>query len=121
MPRRHRIFILVYWIIFILILISFPMNDYHGTKVTYYDKVVHIFLFGVFVYLLNYVLIARRRPWFLKLFLITTSVGFFFSALCEFIQIYVPGRDVSTLDFTAGSIGVLLAEIITYVRYYRKT
>ncbi len=113
-------FILLSWAGAIFILIATPMREYHGTVTTYYDKVAHIFLFGIFSALIIYVLADIRRLSLPVILAISFSVGILYSATCEYIQAFVPGRDVSDLDFAAGVIGCFLAQIYGFIRYRKR-
>jgi VanZ family protein len=109
--------LLIFWTLFVFVLIAWPMADYYGTVVTYYDKIIHAILFGVFYYLLFILLKEKTSFSFLKIYLISFLSAVFYSALGEFIQTYVPGRTVSEYDFFAGVFGIFLFSILTYVRY----
>jgi VanZ family protein len=113
-------FILLSWAGAIFILIATPMREYYGTVVTYYDKAVHIFLFGIFSALVIYTLSDIRRLSLPVILAISFSVGIFYSAACEYIQAFVPGRDVSELDFAAGAFGCTLAQIYGFIRYRKR-
>lgn len=116
MKRLAKSYILLYWTLFILILISLPMPEYGGNQVSYYDKFVHVFLFGAFnfflyIFLDEFEKISKRSK-----ILISLSLSIIFSGLCEYIQLFVPGRDTSELDFLAGVLGALAVSIFFYAR-----
>jgi len=119
MLKIRKIYLLSFWTSFVFVLIAWPMPEYYGTVVTYYDKVVHAVLFGVFYYLLFILLREKTSFAFFKIFLISFFIAIFYSALGEFIQFYVPGRTVSEYDFFAGVFGVFLFSIFTYIEYGR--
>ncbi len=89
-----------------------PVPDIGITSENYYDKIVHVFLFGIFSYLFYF----NLRSKFFKKILFSAGVGVIFSLLIELLQLFVPGRDASFLDFLAGVIGVLVFLTIAYAK-----
>ncbi len=114
--KRLRIFLLIAWTLFVLALISFPTPAYNGDKITYYDKIAHAAMFGVFSFLVALVLHSnkRKRRDILK---ISFFAGLLFAFLGEFIQLFVPGRSSSELDFLAGVVGIIIISIYGYWRF----
>ncbi len=110
-------YLLVSWTIFVFVLIAWPMQNYKGDVITFYDKIVHALLFGTFYYLLFIFLRENKKLAYYKIFLISFAVSVLYSAFGEFIQNYVPGRTVSEYDFFAGVAGIFLTSIITYVQF----
>lgn len=108
------------WSVFVLILIVWPAAEYDSTVFTWYDKFGHAFLFGIFSYLLADVIAAEKKTGLMFTALFALIIGVAYSALCEFIQKFVPGRSVSEYDFFSGVIGIVLAVIIFYARYKNK-
>jgi len=116
MAKLAKFYILLVWTLFILSLIAMPMPEYNGNQISYYDKFVHLFLFGTF----NLVLYGFLRE-FKKIssktnLLVSLSASIIYSALCEYIQLFVPGRDTSELDFLAGVAGALIVSFVLYER-----
>lgn len=108
------------WSVIILVVIAWPTPEYNGTVFTWYDKVAHVVLFGIFSYLLAGVLFAEKKIKFNHILILAFVSGVFYSAFCEFIQKFVPGRTVSEYDFFAGVIGVISAMIIFYAGFKNK-
>jgi VanZ family protein len=113
-----RIYLVFSWAAAIFILISSPMPPYDGGEITYGDKFVHIFLFAVLAYLIFYALSASHRSLTWQIIL-AAIFSLIYSAFCEYIQLFIPGRDSSLSDFVAGAIGIILALIIAYNEYDR--
>jgi len=116
MRKLVKFYILLTWSFFILTLIAMPMPEYDGNQTSYYDKVVHVFLFGIFNFLIYGFLREYEKINFKSRLLISFSLSVVYSALCEYIQLFVPGRDTSELDFIAGVFGVFIVSIILYGR-----
>lgn len=101
------------WTLFILVLTLVPTPPYNGTVETYYDKVAHVIMFGVFSYLYFGVIKSKSRG---QKFFASVAVGICFSLLIEFLQMYVPGRDTNHWDFVAGATGVLVFSAVAFFR-----
>lgn len=105
----NKKYLLVYiWSLTVLVLIGTPMEEYQGNVITYYDKFAHAFLFGVFAWLLFNAKYAGQKQNIKKTFYHCIFASAAFAGLCELIQIYVPGRTESWLDFMSGIIGALV-------------
>lgn len=118
MKKLARFYILLSWSMFVLIMISFPTPPYEGTVISWHDKVYHVFLFGVFTYLLvKFLALYKCRKYLVLVF--SGIIAAMYSYGGEILQGYIPGRTVSIYDFYAGLAGIVLAIIISYVRYKR--
>ena len=60
MNKFSRLYVLISWAFAIFILLTFPTPEYIGTKITLQDKFAHAFLFGVFAWLVFYVLTGYK-------------------------------------------------------------
>lgn len=112
--KKH---LLVIWSIFILILLIVPISPSVSAvieEITYSDKIVHFFMFGVFSFLLVYSYKDKYAN--IALYFISILLGAVYAALGEFVQSFLPGRTSSQLDFYAGALGSLIFVIIYYVR-----
>ena len=92
-------------------------SDAKGFTVS--DKLVHIFVFGVLVWLvLNWL-----RGWrgFLGKWAYGLTVGavFLFAYGCEYLQNFIPTRTASPFDLIFGFVGMVLAAALFF--YYKKT
>ena len=107
--------ILVIWSLIILILTGFPLPEYNGTVETYYDKIVHVFLFGIFSFLVFVNLFKKYKK--KKAVIISFLSGVAYSSFVEIMQNYVPGRDPNKLDLLAGVLGIILFLNIAVLKY----
>ena len=112
-----RVFLAASWAGAIFILIATPMPEYAGTQVSYYDKVAHAFLFGIFSYLLIRVFACQKNFNLWLAIIFSSLISFLYAAFGEYLQIYIPGRTVSNWDLAAGAAGIIIAEIFAYARY----
>lgn len=121
MNIRIKTYLLYLWATIILVLISWPTAEcIRCTVFTWYDKIAHVFLFGIFSYLLALVLKSKTDIKLFYILIISLILSAFYSALCEFIQIFVPGRTVSEYDFFAGVIGIIIFLSIFYEYFKNK-
>ncbi|MFH0892674.1 MAG: VanZ family protein [Candidatus Falkowbacteria bacterium] len=109
-----RAYILFCWVGTIFILIAWPMPEYEGTVTTYYDKAAHTLLFGVLSYLVYSFLSEFKRINTVFAILSGFVLSALYSAFCEYVQSFVPGRDVSQYDLFAGLAGAALASVFAY-------
>jgi len=115
------------WSIIILILSGIPGNIFPKVDNLWNwlrpDKIIHIFLYGVFFYLLLNSTAKQLNTAFLgvKHILILLTVGIIFAALTEILQakIFI-NRDGSLYDFIANMIGVLAGLTIYLVTSKKK-
>lgn len=117
MNFKKRIILFCSWAFLVLFLVAFPTPEYEGVKITWYDKIIHMIMFGGFSYLLIYALAISRLKNFLLILFFGLFAGILYSALGEYIQSFVPGRTVSKYDFFAGVTGSFLFTIIAYVKF----
>jgi len=103
------------WSVFMGILLFMPgsLLPHENTFVIpQFDKVVHIVMFGGFVFLWSLWLSNREIPLKrrLALFFIIFLVGIGYGIGSEYIQKYfIPGRDYDNVDIIADMIGASLA------------
>lgn len=120
MRKRLYLFILVCWLasIFTLLLTPLPPPPEVIRRITYYDKAAHLVFFGVLTYLL--IAIGLRLKSFKFIFLASAAVviSSLFDLLSEYLQSFVPGREPSWLDFSAGVLGMLLACPVAYALHH---
>lgn len=118
MPKRlyrilsHR-FPALAWTFFIFILLSLPgkmlPNESHFS-IPQLDKLVHIVLFGSFVFLWSFYFSARRVTTNLNLkYLQITFIACLYGYAMELIQKYfIPNRDYDIQDIAADVVGAFL-------------
>ncbi len=84
------------------------MPPYEGNKITYYDKVVHFFMFGLLAWFLAQALYYQTVwPW-RRILLVSFFLVFAYTVALEFWQLLIPGRDSSELDSAAGTLGAVV-------------
>jgi VanZ family protein len=121
----------MFWAIVILILTGLPGN-YFPEIHSFWDwlapdKMIHLFMFGSFTYLViwgvrSQYTIKKNR---LRLIIITAVLGFFYGGLTEILQstIFIR-RDGNIYDFMAntlgGGLGILLFHLLYRKKYHSK-
>ncbi|MCD4761695.1 VanZ family protein [bacterium] len=120
MKINFRLTLLAGWTLLVFLLISFPMAEYEGDVVTYYDKIAHIIMFGLFSFLLANYLSTIKRLRNSLIVAISILAGAMYAGMAEYLQIFIPGRTVSEYDFFAGLIGVALAQFLSYGILFKK-
>ena len=110
-----KIFWPITWTLVIGILLAMPgsmlPNETHFT-IPQFDKIVHISLFGGFVFLWNLYLSSRPIPVsrLLHLFFLIFLLAEAYGIGMEYVQkYYIPGRDFDEADIIADIIGAGLA------------
>lgn len=110
-----KLFFPVAWTLIILILLMMPGNmlpDESHFKIPNFDKVVHISLFGGFVFLWCLYINTKNFPQAknLKIFFAVFAIGISLGISMEFVQKYfIPFRDFSLGDIIADIIGASIA------------
>ncbi|MAZ94239.1 MAG: hypothetical protein CMF58_07430 [Lentimicrobiaceae bacterium] len=126
MPSRRFIPSIV-WAIIILVLMGLPGN-YFPRMVSFwdwlsYDKLIHLFIFGIQVMLLMYGIRIQNLPKEKKLsnaIIIFISVTIF-AGVTELLQSYVfIRRHGSIYDFLADVCGIIIGILIYYWLYLKK-
>ena len=115
------------WSLIILILTGIPGSDLPRIKNLWGwiepDKVVHLFIFGVLMFLIllgfrEKYFYSKKRYWFGIVSVLITSL---FGMATEILQLYVfVGRSGSRFDFYADAIGALLGWIGFYIVFRKK-
>lgn len=109
--RRVKIYLFLFWIWFIFVLLTIPTQEYVIEKITIYDKIIHMILFGVFNLLLLNVLSEFKKIKRYLMISIAIFSGVFYIFICEYIQNFIIGRSSSILDSIAGVIGIFITLI----------
>lgn len=117
---KLKLYLLYFWTAIVLIAIAWPVKQLDGDLLTWQDKIAHAFLFGIFAFLLALVLDGKQKFKINKILVISAAGGCAYSLLGEFIQIFVPGRTVSELDFLAGIAGIIFMLLIFYGTHRNK-
>lgn len=105
------LYVPITWTIIIGILLALPgsaLPNEEAFKIPQFDKIVHITLFGVFVFLWDLRLskrssdISRLVRWFFAFYVVANVYGI----SMEYVQKYwIPGRDFDLADIIADMIG----------------
>lgn len=115
--KISKFYLVLCWAFLIFKLISFPVHTKQEIGYSFFDKVIHLFLFAVLTYLLfNLFKEFFKKNQLVLAASILTSVSY--SLLTEYVQIFVPGRDSSIADFSAGVLGALAAVFL--IKYYSR-
>ncbi len=107
MKKNIKIIFLLFWTFFVFFLIATPLPEYNGTIEKIYDKIAHLFMFGIFSFSFAFLLHEKVFSG-MKVFSWSFLLASVYSLFCEFVQAYVPGRDVSELDLMAGVMGAFI-------------
>ncbi len=106
------------WTLLVFILLTIPgkmLPDENQLTIPNLDKLVHIILFGCFVFLWSFYFASRKdlhTPLNKKLFHILLIACLFGTAM-EFIQKYfIPNRDFDIYDIAADIIGAICGYLI---------
>ncbi len=111
----HNIFIPISWSLIILILLSLPgsmLPNESAFKIANLDKIVHVSLFGGFVFLWSLYFCAKNisQKKLLKIFFYIFIIGSVYGTAMEFVQKYfIPSRDFELGDILADIIGASIA------------
>jgi predicted adenine nucleotide alpha hydrolase (AANH) superfamily ATPase len=129
MKKLAKLYLVLCWAFFVFALLSMPMQKASQfQEVSYSDKGIHFILFGIF----SYLIILAGLEWkeinpassssgvnFKILTVFSILVSFFYALICEYIQNFVPGREASIWDLSAGIIGAVLATIYASIMFYK--
>lgn len=107
--------ILFIWTMVIFVLTLFPLPNIPSSGISYFDKIVHLILFGEFSYLLF--INSWEKYQKKKSIILSMAVTAVFSGLIELLQNFSPGRSCGWEDFVAGTAGAGLFLLLIYFRY----
>jgi VanZ family protein len=115
----------VLWTVMILILTLLPGNAVPDVPVFGIDKLVHVFIFGMLMYLTCYAIAKSRNQPVTRTtgLLIAAAYSIILSVGIEILQNYVPGRSFSYADIVANITGIVLGYWIFRIYYqaYQKS
>jgi len=118
MDKKRTQFLYTFlWGLLIFFLLTFPMKEFETHEVTYYDKVVHFTLFGVFAFLLFRYFLLFKKIELLKSSLYAFGASFLYAFSLEWLQNFVPGRTVDGFDLLFGGLGAGIAMIYALIVY----
>ncbi len=111
MQKIARIYITACWTFFIFKLLTLPMPSSQdaGLQITYADKLVHFFIFGLLSYFLAKTLELFTQKHHRSVLVASLILPTFYGLILEYLQESIPGRSASLLDSAAGLSGSLIA------------
>jgi len=115
MNKFSKIFITFYWAFFIGYLLLFPFPPSQGYGVSYADKLVHFFIFGVMAYLSAVVVEIYSKDDVKAQISVSLIITIIYSWILEYAQNFVPGRTVTFNDTLAALFGIIVALTIYYL------
>lgn len=113
----------IIWSIIVFILLSMPGNDipkFPFLEQMHFDKIVHLFLFAIFVILFIFGFYKQTNFFYLKKYCHTSAIilGVFYGGLTELLQEYIAiNRSADFYDYIADVVGCFIG----YLLYYYKT
>ena len=142
----QRLTMLFAWTLLIIVLLLSPMPfSAAPDSVTFVDKIVHAFLFGILTFLTFNLLrydqeraiinpertieikkpVVIRKQYIkindlLRIFLTTFFISTSLSIVLEYVQVYVPGRNPNDYDLLASVIGIILVLTFIYGNNYSR-
>lgn len=122
MLKFTKILLVISWFLFIFIVIGSPMNcSYPCEEIfTLYDKAAHLVLFFVLTSLIIFVGLEFEKIKLKYFFYIGGFSSFLFALLCEYYQLFVPGRNADEIDLLSGLIGIMIALGLAGVMNYQR-
>lgn len=109
--KLTRVYVTVCWSFFVFKLLTLPMptGQSSGLQITYADKLVHFFIFGLLSYFLAKTLELFTEKHHRTVLVVSLILPTFYGLMLEYLQQSIPGRSASLLDSAAGLAGSLLA------------
>lgn len=91
----------------IIVAVLIPGSKIPDVQVVGFDKLVHLCMFGTWALAWRYDFRIHYRPF------VAFSVGFAFSVLTEFLQVFAEGRTFDGWDIMADGIGLALGLLVS--------
>jgi VanZ family protein len=113
----------ILWGIFILVATLTPGKSLPSTSLFRFDKLIHIFIFGTFAWLVlrAYFLSGRLNNENKKhIYLFVGIATIVFGISIEGIQQFIPDRGADRYDIIANTFGIVLAQILFYLFHKKK-
>ena len=95
----------------ILLAILTPGEDIPSVGIPNLDKVVHLGMFGCLTLCFHMEGYKKQKKGILFMPIVIVEI---YAILTELLQMLIPGRSCSMLDFLADSLGVLLASLVMW-------
>ena len=111
MKRKTTDTLLILWWIAMFTVTSIPGSSLPEVDVVNFDKLVHVFIYGILAFLLT-VAFTKRGIVGLKRSIFVILIGLAYSVFDEWHQPFV-GRTCSILDIIANFIGIGLVTLVS--------
>jgi len=135
---RNRLYLVYAWAVLTAVMLLTPMPESaNPDTVTFFDKIVHGVLFGVFAFLIYYAMLIIGKDEFvinpekgaeakkskniklpirkvLAMYLMSVFISISYSISLEYLQVYVPGRSPNDYDLISSVVGVALVLLFVY-------
>ncbi|MFN8416783.1 MAG: VanZ family protein [Cytophagaceae bacterium] len=108
----------VLWGIFILIATLLPGKSIPSVSLFRFDKLIHAFIFGVFAALCLYGLHKYKESVTFKEWLFIGLFTIIWSVSIEGMQSLIPDRSADLYDVIANTVGVLIAQVVSYFYFF---
>lgn len=104
------------WGIFILVATLTPGKSLPSSSLFRFDKLIHLFIFGTFAWLVLRGLYLRlpNNKSKLSVYLLVGTCTILFGIAIEWMQDFIPDRGADLYDVIANTSGVLLAQVLFY-------
>ncbi|MFA4941866.1 MAG: epoxyqueuosine reductase QueH, partial [Patescibacteria group bacterium] len=120
MKKLAKLYLVLCWAFFVFSLLSMPMQKMsQSSEITFSDKGIHLIFFGILSYLIILAGLEFKKINFKILVIFSFLVSLFYALICEYIQNFVPGREASIWDLSAGILGAILAVIYAFIIFYK--
>ena len=119
---RYALWPAVLWSAIIFILLIIPGQDFPtGPKIPFADKIIHVFLFGVQVFLWCRYIDRTDTVKVLWIFLLTLLISCIYGIAMEYVQKYwIANRGFETGDILADITGSVIGWLIYRYFFFRK-
>lgn len=119
MKRFAIIYLAICWAFVIFMIMTWPMPYVYSpeSKITFYDKGIHIVLFGILTYLIILIGFSFKKNYFI-IALTSFVVSFNYITISEYLQGSIPGRSPTYPDLLAGLVGTLMAIVFGYLMHH---
>lgn len=120
--KRAAFLVALLWTLLILILLVIPGKDIPpGPQIPNLDKIAHVFLFGVQVFLWSKFISESKRNDLPGRFLVICLMSSAFGIMMEFVQKYlVPNRSFEIEDILADILGSVMGWLLYRFFFYPK-
>ncbi|MCK5450403.1 MAG: VanZ family protein [Candidatus Omnitrophica bacterium] len=108
------------WIAVISLFSTLPLEPQFPLTVGYFDKLAHFFEYTILSILISRAFYRQNRNCVYRSLLFTLILSGGYGIVMELIQLYVPGREASSIDVIFNFIGALTGVILSKVVLWQK-